>query len=78
MMINKQYDPLPLHHPRARGFLFSVKKVVLHSYTQILFVSQIPHLEHYLKGTLEGFFHNRNYVYNEFTKLRTEMANNNN
>ena len=52
-------------------------KVVLHSYVQILFVSQIPHLELYLKGVLEGFFKNCNYVYNEFNKQRTEVADNN-
>lgn len=53
-------------------------KVVLHSYVQILFVSQIPHLEIYLKGTLDGFYKNCNYVYSEFSKQRTEVTDNNN
>lgn len=52
-------------------------KVVLHSYVQILFVSQIPHLEIYLKGTLDGFYKNCNYVYSEFNKQRTEIMGNN-
>lgn len=52
-------------------------KVVLHSYTQIIFLSQIPHIEFYLKGVLEGFFKNCNYIYNEFNKQRTEVTNNN-
>lgn len=53
-------------------------KVVLHSYVQILFVSQIPHLEIYLKGTLDGFYKNCNYVYSEFHKQRTEVTDNKN
>ena len=52
-------------------------KVILHSYTQIIFLPQIPHLELYLKGVLEGFFKNCNYVYSEFNKQRTEVADNN-
>ena len=53
-------------------------KVMLHSYTQILFVSQIPHLELYMKGVLEGFFKNRNYIFNEYNKQRKEVTDNKN
>lgn len=49
-------------------------KVVLHSHKRILFISQIPHREKYLKTTLESFFYTRSYLSNEFLKTRTGVT----